>query len=79
MNGRVNIEQPNTDTLFSLKDKIAVKSSDYRDALTGTITKTNLSNAYFSKNNMGLFKQTPHLVLTCVPFVHWRFFAKLRD
>ena len=56
MNGRVNIEQPNTDVLFNLKDKIAVKSSDYRDALTGTIVKTNLSNAYFSKENIDIIQ-----------------------
>ena len=56
MNGRVNIEQPSTDVLFNLKDKIAVKSSDYRDALTGTIVKTNLSNAYFSKENVDIIQ-----------------------
>ena len=56
MNGRVNIEQPATDVLFNLKDKISVKSSDYRDALTGTIVKTNLSNAYFSKENIDIIQ-----------------------
>ena len=56
MNGRVNIEQPNTDILFNIKDKISVKSSDYRDALTGTILKTNLSNAYFSKENIEIIQ-----------------------
>ncbi len=56
MNGRVNIEQPTTDILFKLKDKISVKSSDYRDALTGTIIKSNLSNAYFSKENINIIQ-----------------------
>jgi hypothetical protein len=56
MNGRVDIEQPNVNTLFNLKDKISVKSSDYRDALTGTIIKSNLSNAFFSKHNIDIIQ-----------------------
>lgn len=56
MNGRINIEEPPRDTLFNLKDKISVKSSDYRDALTGTISKSNLSIAFFSKENMNIIQ-----------------------
>tara|TARA_B100000508_G_C11435164_1_gene265616 strand:+ start:186 stop:665 length:480 start_codon:yes stop_codon:yes gene_type:complete len=56
MNGRVNIEQPNTTALFNLQDKIPIESSDFRDALNGNIGKTDMSIAYFSKENMNIIQ-----------------------
>ena len=52
-NGRVNIITPNTNTLFSLQDRIPVQEcSDYRDATAGQWYETKLSQAYFSGANI---------------------------
>tara|TARA_B100000282_G_C31610017_1_gene434246 strand:- start:373 stop:852 length:480 start_codon:yes stop_codon:yes gene_type:complete len=56
MNGRVNIEQPNTAGLFHLQDKIPIESSDFRDALNGNIIKTDMSIAFFSKENINIIQ-----------------------
>ena len=56
MNGRVDIEQPNINTVFNLKDKIPIESSDFRDALNGNITTSQLSTAYFSKENIRIIQ-----------------------
>ena len=48
-NGRVNILNPNNNTVFNLYDKIPVvnKSSNYREALTGNLESTTLSDTFF--------------------------------
>lgn len=52
-NGRVNILQPNTNTLFNMHDKIPSKQiTDYRNPTTGIFDKTPLITDYFSKNNI---------------------------
>ena len=52
-NGRVNILQPNTNTLFNMYDKIPAKvTTDYRNPTTGIFEKTPLIDKYFSKNNI---------------------------
>ena len=56
MNGRVDIEKPNINTLFDLKDKIPIESSDFRDALNGNIITSDLSVAYFSKENIRIIQ-----------------------
>jgi hypothetical protein len=56
-NGRVNIEGPNIDVLFSMKDKILVdQPSSFRDALTGIFEETPLSIAFFSEKNMQIIQ-----------------------
>ena len=52
-NGRVNIiEQPNTNTLFNLYDKTKTTKNSFRDALKGSKEENELSNAFFSKENI---------------------------
>jgi hypothetical protein len=52
-NGRVNILQPNTNTLFNMHDKIPFKiTTDYRNPTAGIFDKTPLIDEYFSKNNI---------------------------
>ena len=55
-NGRVNIIQPNTNTLFAMKDKIAAGgvsgATDFRGAMTGNWYDTKLSNLFFSGANI---------------------------
>jgi hypothetical protein len=56
-NGRVDIMQPNTGTLFSMYDKIKVNDlTNFRDALTGNWTNSPLSNAFFSKENIEILQ-----------------------
>ena len=56
-NGRVDIMQPNTGTLFSMYDKIKVEdNSNFRDALTGNWIDTPMSMAFFSKENMQIIQ-----------------------
>ena len=51
-NGRVNIIEPTQD-VFQLYDKIPVhQCTTYRDAMIGNWNSTNLSNAFFSSNNI---------------------------
>jgi len=54
-NGRVNIvEQPPTDIMFKMQEKIAIKNktTEYREALEGTWEDNVLAQVYFSKENI---------------------------
>ena len=52
-NGRVNIVQPNTNTLFDMRDKIPAKQiTSYRNPTTGIFDNTPLITEFFSKNNI---------------------------
>ncbi len=52
-NGRVNILQPNTNTLFNMRDKIPAKQiTSYRNPTVGIFDETPLISEYFSKNNI---------------------------
>tara|TARA_Y100000591_G_scaffold331053_2_gene363791 strand:+ start:26 stop:511 length:486 start_codon:yes stop_codon:yes gene_type:complete len=57
-NGRVNILDPQTPNQFDLMDKIPNKSnfSSYTDALNSNMENTNLSNAYFSAQNIQILQ-----------------------
>ena len=56
-NGRVDIMQPNTGTLFSMFDKIKVEdNSNFRDALTGNWIDTPMSMAFFSHQNIQIIQ-----------------------
>ena len=57
-NGRINIIQPDTNKLFTMKDKIAYdnKTTEYREALNGNWQDSILSKAYFSKNNIQIIQ-----------------------
>lgn len=57
-NGRINIMQPDTNTLFSMKDKIQYenKTTEYREALSGNWQDSTLSKAYFSKKNIQIIQ-----------------------
>ena len=59
-NGRVNILNPNNNTVFNLYDKIPVvnKSSNYREALTGNLESTTLSDTFFSAENILLLQHS---------------------
>jgi hypothetical protein len=52
MNGRINIMTPNTNILFSMKDKIPHQSGGFRDAMTGNWYNTILSDSFFSALNI---------------------------
>jgi len=52
-NGRVDIIQPNTKALFAMADKIDINQcTAYNNAMEGNWYNTELSNIYFSKNNL---------------------------
>ena len=52
-NGRVDILQPDTEKQFALYDKIpAHQPTAYRDALQGNLLDSELSLAFFSKQNI---------------------------
>jgi hypothetical protein len=52
-NGRVDLQGPNTSTLFSLFDRIpANQCAGYRDAMQGNWYNTALSDAFFSRENI---------------------------
>jgi len=52
-NGRVDIMGINTTAVFTLSDKMPVKQmTSYREAMTGNWNNTQLSNAFFSSNNI---------------------------
>lgn len=57
-NGRVNIIGPNTGDIFSLYDRIPVqqKTTQYRNALTGTWNDNLLSTAFFSSENIRIIQ-----------------------
>ena len=52
-NGRVDIQSPDTTSLFNMYDKIpAHQCTTYRNALEGQLETSSLSDAYFSKENI---------------------------
>ncbi len=56
-NGRVDILQPNTNTLFSMFDKIPANDCvSYKDAMQGNWTDSPLSKAFFSKQNFQIIQ-----------------------
>ena len=55
-NGRVNIVTPDTKTQFALYDKIPVKVDAFQDALQGNVYNTQLSDAYFSRENIQIIQ-----------------------
>jgi hypothetical protein len=56
-NGRIDIEGPPPDVRFSMWDKIPVNQiTTYRDALTGNWSDTDLSNIFFSKENIQIIQ-----------------------
>ena len=57
-NGRVNILGPNIEDRFALTDRIPLNSTKYsfRDAMSGNWYDTQLSNAFFSANNIQIIQ-----------------------
>lgn len=56
-NGRVNILGPNIDFRFQMSDKIPVNdNTSFREALTGNWTSNQLSDAFFSSQNVNLLQ-----------------------
>jgi hypothetical protein len=58
-NGRINIiEQPNTDVLFKMQEKIGLKNktTEYRDALNGIWETNVLSRVFFSAENIQIIQ-----------------------
>jgi hypothetical protein len=56
-NGRIDILSPDTNILFSMKDRISVNSqTDFRGAMTGNWYNTALSDAFFSSKNMQIIQ-----------------------
>jgi len=57
-NGRINIAQPNTKTLFTMYDRIPKdsKSTEFREALVGNWQDTTLSKAFFSGQNVQIIQ-----------------------
>lgn len=56
-NGRVNIESPNLSIRFAMTDRIPVDDcSSFRDALTGNLTETVMSQAFFSGKNIRIIQ-----------------------
>ena len=59
INGRVNlITEPSPDVRFQMQDKIAIKnnSTEYRNALAGTLEKHILSDVFFYAENVKIFQ-----------------------
>ena len=57
-NGRIDIMGKTNLDVFSLYDQIPMsdKSSEFREAMTGTNTSSNLSSAFFSKENIQIIQ-----------------------
>lgn len=56
-NGRVDILSPDTNILFSMKDRIQVQTpSDFRGAMTGNWYNTVLSDTFFSSKNIQILQ-----------------------
>jgi len=56
-NGRVDIKTPNTSTLFEMYDKIpAHQCSTFRNPTEGLWDETQLSNIYFSRENIQILQ-----------------------
>ena len=58
MNGRVNINCPDTNKLFSMYDRISCDSrvTEYRDPLIGNWSENELSRRFFGKDNIQLLQ-----------------------
>jgi hypothetical protein len=57
LNGRVNIKTPNTSHLFAMYDKIpANQCTTYRNPTEGLWDNTDLSNAFFSQENIKIIQ-----------------------
>ena len=56
-NGRIDIQSPDTKSLFNMYDKIpAHQCTNYRNPLEGQWDDSTLSNAYFSKENIQIIQ-----------------------
>jgi hypothetical protein len=56
-NGRIDIQTPDTKSLFNMYDKIpAHQCTTYRNPLEGQWDDSTLSNAYFSKENIQIIQ-----------------------
>jgi hypothetical protein len=56
-NGRINLLSQDTNTLFSLTDRIPIsRTADYSEAMTGNWTDTLLSTTYFSSKNIKIIQ-----------------------
>lgn len=56
-NGRIDIQSPDTRSLFNMYDKIpAHQCTTYRNPLEGQWDDSTLSNAYFSKENIQIIQ-----------------------
>jgi len=56
-NGRINLLSQDTNTLFSMTDKIPInQSADFREAMTGNWTDTTLSSVFFSSKNIKILQ-----------------------
>lgn len=56
-NGRVDILTPDTNVLFSMKDRIPTQTNtDFRGAMTGNWYNTQLSDAFFSAKNIQIIQ-----------------------
>lgn len=56
-NGRIDIQSPDTKSLFNMYDKIpAHQCTTYRNPLEGQWDDSTLSNAYFSKENIQIIQ-----------------------
>ena len=56
-NGRIDIEGPSPEVRFSMWDKIPVNQiTTFRDALTGNWTDNDVSNVFFSKDNIQIIQ-----------------------
>lgn len=57
-NGRVNIADPPADTIFKMQERIAIKNktTEYREALSGDLENTLLSEVFFSADNIQIIQ-----------------------
>ena len=56
-NGRINFNTENIDNKFNMMDKIPANSNtNFNNALTGIFDKTELSDKFFSRNNLNLIQ-----------------------
>ena len=56
-NGRINLLTQDTNTLFSMTDKIPIgQSNGFREAMTGNWTQTLLSDTFFSPENIKILQ-----------------------
>ena len=56
-NGRINLLSQDTNTLFSMTDRIPIsRTTDYSEAMTGNWSDTLLSTTYFSSKNIKIIQ-----------------------